>query len=106
VHCAEEHPAFRQQPLIIFFACLDGLLWGCCCLVSGIWRSGWLDQEQVRFFLCSGLMFNAMRNNKQFPWPKNHVTISQAHRQASFKNQKEVILLITTPTGCATRYSK
>ena len=62
--------------------------------VAGIWRPCWLDQKQVRLFLCDRTMLYALGHHEQFARTKGDVSVSHPDCDPTLKHEEEIISVV------------
>jgi hypothetical protein len=61
--------------------------------VSGVERRFWLDENDVDFFVGDGEMFDAARDDDEFPFAHERFIVAEFHAQHAFDNEKQLIFL-------------
>ena len=62
--------------------------------ITGVRRPGWLDQQQMHFFVRDGAMLNALWHHVHLPRPKDDCPISKLNIEHAFQDQEKVIRVI------------
>ena len=60
--------------------------------IASVQRCGWLEKQNVDFFLGNRAMFDAMRNNQKLALLDPYMAVSKLHSESTLHDQEQFVL--------------